>query len=163
MATLSCILAWRISETEEPGRLQSTGSTESDTTERLTHIDTHTHTHTRQSSSEASFRVPLRGARLVYLRVRPYLMGISDPEEAHFCQATLICPTGRPAVSHGADRTGLLTPAAPGHEEPCPPEGSLPGALVSGGACQGPSLWASIFSFHFLLWWPGSTKPASGL
>ena len=152
MATLSCILAWRISETEEPGRLQSTGSTESDTTERLTH----THTHTRQSNSEASFRVPLRGARLVYLRVRPYLTGISDPEEAHFCQATLICPTGRPAVSHGADRTGLLTPAAPGRGEPCPPEGSLPGALVSGGACQGPSLWASIFSFHCALftWHP---------
>ena len=35
MATHSSILAWRISWTEEPGRLQSMGSKESDTTERL--------------------------------------------------------------------------------------------------------------------------------
>ena len=34
MATHSSILAWSIPGTEEPGRLQSTGS---DTTERLTH------------------------------------------------------------------------------------------------------------------------------
>ena len=32
MATHSSILAWRISWTEEPGRLQSMGSQESDTT-----------------------------------------------------------------------------------------------------------------------------------
>ena len=32
MATHSSILAWRIPWTEEPGRLQSTGSQESDTT-----------------------------------------------------------------------------------------------------------------------------------
>ena len=32
MATGSCILAWRIQWTEEPGRLQSTGSQESDST-----------------------------------------------------------------------------------------------------------------------------------
>ena len=38
MATHASILAWRILWTEEPGRLQSTGSKESDTTERLTHI-----------------------------------------------------------------------------------------------------------------------------
>ena len=37
MATHSSILAWRIPWTEEPGRLQSMGSQESDTTERLTH------------------------------------------------------------------------------------------------------------------------------
>ena len=36
MATHSCILAWRIPWTEEPGRLQSMGSQESDTTEQLT-------------------------------------------------------------------------------------------------------------------------------
>ena len=60
MAAHSRILAWRIPWTEEPGRLQSTGSQESDTTERLTlhyreftgvgaacHTHTHTHTHTR--------------------------------------------------------------------------------------------------------------------
>ena len=35
MATHSSILAWRIPWTEEPGRLQSVGSQESDTTERL--------------------------------------------------------------------------------------------------------------------------------
>ena len=33
MATHSSILAWRIPWTEEPGRLQSTGSKELDTTE----------------------------------------------------------------------------------------------------------------------------------
>ena len=33
MATLSSILAWRISWTEEPGELQSIGSQESDTAE----------------------------------------------------------------------------------------------------------------------------------
>ena len=35
MATHSSILAWEIPWTEEPGRLQSTGSQESDTTEHL--------------------------------------------------------------------------------------------------------------------------------
>ena len=46
MATPSSILAWRIPWTEEPGRLQSTGS------QRVGHDQsdlerTHTHTHTR--------------------------------------------------------------------------------------------------------------------
>ena len=40
MATHSSILAWRIPWTEEPGRLQSIGLQESDTTERLS---TYTH------------------------------------------------------------------------------------------------------------------------
>ena len=35
MATHSRILAWEIPRTEEPGRLQSTGSEELDTTEQL--------------------------------------------------------------------------------------------------------------------------------
>ena len=35
MAPHSSTLAWKIPWTEEPGRLQSTGSLESDTTERL--------------------------------------------------------------------------------------------------------------------------------
>ena len=43
MATLSSILAWRIPWTEEPGRLQSLGSQESDTTLRLNHPHTETH------------------------------------------------------------------------------------------------------------------------
>ena len=36
MATHYSILAWRIPGTEEPGKLQSMGLKESDTTERLT-------------------------------------------------------------------------------------------------------------------------------
>ena len=35
MAPHSCTFAWKIPWTEEPGRLQSMGSLESDTTERL--------------------------------------------------------------------------------------------------------------------------------
>ena len=38
MTTQSSILSWRIPWTEEPGRLQSMGSQESDMTERLNHI-----------------------------------------------------------------------------------------------------------------------------
>ena len=37
MATYCSILAWRVPWTEEPGRLQSTGCTESDTTEATYH------------------------------------------------------------------------------------------------------------------------------
>ena len=37
MATHSSILAWRIPWTEEPGRLQSMGLQESDTTSQLNH------------------------------------------------------------------------------------------------------------------------------
>ena len=49
-ATHSSILAWRISGTEEPGRLQPMDCKESDMTEQLTqthrHTDTQTHSHT---------------------------------------------------------------------------------------------------------------------
>ena len=38
MATHSSTLAWRIPWREEPGRLQSMGSQESDTTERLSFL-----------------------------------------------------------------------------------------------------------------------------
>ena len=41
MATPSRILAWRIPWTEEPGGLQSMGSQELDTTERLNHSTYH--------------------------------------------------------------------------------------------------------------------------
>ena len=41
MATHSSILAWRISWTDEPGRLESMGSQESDTTQRLNHHHHH--------------------------------------------------------------------------------------------------------------------------
>ena len=43
MATHSSILAWRIPWTEEPGRLQSTGLQESDTTKQLS-------THTKEGA-----------------------------------------------------------------------------------------------------------------
>ena len=46
MATHSSILAGRTPWTEESGG--SWGSTESDTTEQLTHTHTHTHTHTQR-------------------------------------------------------------------------------------------------------------------
>ena len=42
MATYSSILAWRISQIEEPGRLQSMGSQESDTIQQLNHHHHHT-------------------------------------------------------------------------------------------------------------------------
>ena len=38
MATQSCILAWKVSWTEEPGGIQSMGSQESETTQQLNHI-----------------------------------------------------------------------------------------------------------------------------
>ena len=38
MATHSSVLAWEIPWTEEPGGIQSVGSQESDTTERLNHF-----------------------------------------------------------------------------------------------------------------------------
>ena len=41
MATHSSVLAWRILWTEGPGGLQSMGCKESDTTEQLTHTQTH--------------------------------------------------------------------------------------------------------------------------
>ena len=39
MATHSSTLAWKIPWTEEPGRLQSVGHKESDTTEQLHFVD----------------------------------------------------------------------------------------------------------------------------
>ena len=42
MAPHSGTLAWKIPWTEEPGRLQSVGSKELDTTEQLTHTHTYT-------------------------------------------------------------------------------------------------------------------------
>ena len=38
MATRSCILAWKIPWTEEPGELESVGFAESDTTEYTSHL-----------------------------------------------------------------------------------------------------------------------------
>ena len=51
MAMPSSILAWRISWTEEPGRLQSMGSQESDTTQPLNH---HRHLRQRSGSEDGS-------------------------------------------------------------------------------------------------------------
>ena len=47
MATCSSILAWKIAWTEEPGRLLSMGSQESDTAEQLS-----AHTHTRKKKKK---------------------------------------------------------------------------------------------------------------
>jgi len=54
MVTHSSILAWRISWTEKPGRLQSMGHKESNTTERLHFISVH-------FTSFASFERVLEG------------------------------------------------------------------------------------------------------
>ena len=59
MATHSSTLAWKIPWTEEPGRLQSTGSQRSDTTERL-------HFHELEKamathSSALAWRIPRMG------------------------------------------------------------------------------------------------------
>ena len=53
MATHSNMLAWRSLWTEEPGGLQSTGSQESDTTERLDHH------HRRQCSIACIYHILL--------------------------------------------------------------------------------------------------------
>ena len=48
MATYSSTLAWKITWTEEPGRLQSLGSQRVGHSEcACAHTHTHTHTHTR--------------------------------------------------------------------------------------------------------------------
>ena len=58
MATQSSILAYKILWTEEPGRLQSTGSKKSDMDEH-----THTHTHLNKASQVAQWQrtcLPMR-------------------------------------------------------------------------------------------------------
>ena len=50
IATLSSVLAWRISQTEEPGRLQSMGSQGvGHDRSNLAHTHTHTHHMTQES------------------------------------------------------------------------------------------------------------------
>ena len=52
MATLSNILAWEISWTEEPGRVQSIGRKESDTAKQLTvSLSFHRYSYTRLFST----------------------------------------------------------------------------------------------------------------
>ena len=53
MATHSSILAWKIPWTEEPGRLQSVGLQESDTTERL-HFTFHFHALEKEMATHSS-------------------------------------------------------------------------------------------------------------
>ena len=63
MAPHSSTLAWKIPWTEEPGRLQSTGSLESDTTERL-HFHFHFHALEKEMaihSSILAWRIPGTG------------------------------------------------------------------------------------------------------
>ena len=57
MATHSSILAWRIPRTEEPGRLQSIGCKELDTTKLLTLFYTHTHIYTHARTQIWAFLV----------------------------------------------------------------------------------------------------------
>ena len=57
MATHSSTLAWEIPRTEEPGGLQSMGSQESDTTERLS-MHTHIRTVSEGESEDATQNVP---------------------------------------------------------------------------------------------------------
>ena len=56
-AAHSSILAWKISQTEEPGRLTQ-GHKESDTTEH-TRARAHTHTHTRSSQGHQLIVCPV--------------------------------------------------------------------------------------------------------
>ena len=63
MAPYSSTLAWKISWTEEPGRLQSMGSLESDTTERL-HFTFHFHALEKEMATHSSvlaWRIPEMG------------------------------------------------------------------------------------------------------
>ena len=53
MAPHSSTLAWKIPWTEEPGRLQSRGSLESDTTERL-HFTFHFHALEKEMATHSS-------------------------------------------------------------------------------------------------------------
>ena len=56
MATLSCILTWRMPWTEEPGGYSPWGLKELGTTEQLSvHTHTHTHTHTHGKRCVISF------------------------------------------------------------------------------------------------------------
>ena len=61
MAPHSCTFAWKISWTEEPGRLRSVGSLESDTTERLLY---HIHALEKEMATHSSvlaWRIPGTG------------------------------------------------------------------------------------------------------
>ena len=57
MATHSSILAWRIPWAEEPGRLQSTGSQESDTTLRLNHHHHHSPRGHKESDTTEQLKI----------------------------------------------------------------------------------------------------------
>ena len=64
MATHSSTLAWKIPWTEEPGGLQSMGSLESDTTERL-HFTFHFHALEKEMATHSSvlaWRIPGTGS-----------------------------------------------------------------------------------------------------
>ena len=63
LATHSSILAWRLPWTEGPGRLQSTGSQESDTTERLNHH--HWGRRQKQGNEKCSLRPPMDYEKII--------------------------------------------------------------------------------------------------
>ena len=70
MATHSSTLAWRISWVEEPGRLQSMGSQESDTTERI-----HFHFHFHFPLNQAFFP-PLLSIQAILILYQSFFMHI---------------------------------------------------------------------------------------
>ena len=72
MAPHSSLLAWRISWTEEPGRLQSMGSQELDTTERLS-------SNRRKASLVAQMVKRLPAMRKTWVRKIPWRQWQSTP------------------------------------------------------------------------------------
>ena len=74
MATHSSILAWRIPWMEEPGGLQSMGSQELDTTERLNH---HHHQYVCPTAEPGYGKGPA---------THPYPQVLNPPRARHRCQ-----------------------------------------------------------------------------
>ena len=72
MATHSSLLAWETPRTEEPGRIQSMGSRESDTAEGLDH---HHHQLNSADTSSQSLRQRLRQGRLHTVRNSSLALG----------------------------------------------------------------------------------------
>ena len=114
MAAYSSILAWRIPWTEEPGGLQSTGSQELNTTERLTH---HRHgarqvPHSHPCALAGSFvrQLPtLPPPNATPLGVRASTCGFEDtsgPQKAAKAttRPSTCCPRGQVTVSTDSRR-----------------------------------------------------------
>ena len=103
MATHSSILAWRIPWTEEPGRLQSMGSQESDTTsrqrERVLVLLTLTGT-----SCRVCINTPIERIRRLLAHREMELPG-SPSLSVGIRPSNQVCPTALPATSTGEGRS----------------------------------------------------------